>query len=178
MPILQNKSRSRQDTKENVATQVTLDATDLRLLDLLQTDASLTNDALAKAVHTSAATCLRRVRRLVEAGIVERRVALLSPQKLGASLTAIVEVTLERQSSEHLAAFEARAVDEAAVLQCHRVSPGPDFVLIVQVADMPAYHALVQRLFTDDANVRNVKSFFSVHRAKFETRCVLPQPAA
>jgi len=64
------------------------------------------------------------------------------------------------------------------VQQCHRVSPGPDFILLVQLADMAAYHALVQRLFTADANVRNVKSFFSVHRAKFETRIVLPAPSA
>ncbi|MGZ5206796.1 MAG: Lrp/AsnC family transcriptional regulator [Caldimonas sp.] len=152
----------------------TLDSTDLKILDVLQTDASLTNHALAARVHTSPATCLRRVKRLVDAGIVERRVAILSPQKLGFGLTAIVEITLDRQSAEAAAAFEARAVAEAAVQQCHRVSPGPDFVLIVQVADMPAYHALVQRLFTADANVRNVKSFFSVHRAKFETRIALP----
>ena len=75
---------------------------------------------------------------------------------------------------EALAAFESRAVAEASVQQCHRVSPGPDFMLLIQVADMAAYHALVQRLFTSDANVRNVKSFFSVHRAKFETRIALP----
>jgi len=56
------------------------------------------------------------------------------------------------------------------VLQCYRVSPGPDFVVIVQVADMPAYHALAHRVFTAQANVRNVRTFFSVHRAKFETR--------
>lgn len=157
-------------------TPTRLDATDLRLLTQLQADASLTNDALAAAVHTSAATCLRRVKRLVERGIIERRVAILSPQRLGSSLTAIAEVTLDRQGSEHLADFETRAVAEPAVLQCHRVSPGPDFILTVQVADMPAYHALVQRLFTEDANVRNVKSFFSVHRAKFETRVELPGP--
>ncbi len=155
---------------------VVLDSTDLKILESLQTDASLTNHALAALVHTSPATCLRRVKRLVDAGIVERRVALLSPEKLLFGLTAIVEVTLDRQSAEALAAFEARAVAAAAVQQCHRVSPGPDFILIVQVADMAAYHALVQRLFTADANVRNVKSFFSVHRAKFETRIVLPPP--
>ncbi len=151
-----------------------LDATDFKILEALQTDASVTNHALAARLHTSPATCLRRVKRLVDAGVIERRVAILSPQKLGHGLTAIVEVTLDRQSAEALAAFEARAVDEDAVLQCHRVSPGPDFMLTVQVADMQAYHALVQRLFTEDANVRNVKSFFSVHRAKFETRVVLP----
>lgn len=153
---------------------LTLDATDLRILDQLQRDASLTNQALAAAVHTSAATCLRRVKRLTDAGVIERSIAILSPQKLGAGLTAIVEVTLDRQGAEHLAAFEARAVAEAAVQQCHRVSPGPDFILILQVPDMPGYHALVQRLFSQDANVRNVKTFFSVHRAKFEPRVALP----
>ena len=152
-----------------------LDATDLRVLDQLQRDASLTNQALAAAVHTSPATCLRRVKRLTDSGVIERFVAIVSPQKLGAGLTAIIEVTLDHQGAEHLAAFEARAVAEASVQQCHRVSPGPDFILVIQVADMAAYHALVQRLFSHDANVRNVKSFFSVHRAKFEPRIVLPK---
>jgi DNA-binding Lrp family transcriptional regulator len=151
-----------------------LDATDVRLLDLLQDDAGLSNQALAQAAHTSAATCLRRVRRLTEAGIIERRVALLCAQKLGASLDAFAEVTLDHQGSERVAAFESRATADPAVRQCHRVSPGPDFILVIQVADMPAYHALVQRLFTEDANVRNVKTFFSVRRAKFETRSLLP----
>ena len=154
-----------------------LDGIDLKILDALQTDASLTNHDLAAQVHVSPATCLRRVKRLVDAGVVERRVAILSPERLGHGLTAIVEVTLDRQSAEALADFEARAVAEEAVRQCHRVSPGPDFILTIQLADMAAYHALVQRLFTADANVRNVKSFFSVHRAKFETRIAMPQPA-
>ena len=151
-----------------------LDALDLRLLDLLQADASRSNQELAEAASVSPATSLRRVRRLVEDGVIERRVALLSAS-LG--LTAIVEVTLDRQGAEHVQAFEARAVAEEAVQQCYRVSPGPDLVLVAWVADMPAYHALVQRLFTQDANVRNVKAFFSVHRAKFEPR-VRPAPAA
>lgn len=152
----------------------TLDAVDFRLLDLLQRDASLSNQDLAAAAHTSPATCLRRVKRLVEAGVIERRVAILSPQRLGAGLTVFAEVTLDRQGAEHLAAFEQRAIADDAVQQCHRVSPGPDFVLQLQVADMAAWNALVERLFTQDANVRNVKSFFSVRRAKFETKLPLP----
>ena len=59
--------------------------------------------------------------------------------------------------------------------QCYRVSPGPDFVLVVWCADMQAYQALVQRLFTQDANVRQVKAYFSVKRAKFEPAIGLPQ---
>jgi Lrp/AsnC family transcriptional regulator, leucine-responsive regulatory protein len=154
-----------------------LDATDLRLLDLLQDDASMSNQALAAKAHLSPATCLRRVARLTASGVIERRVALLSPERLGAGLSAIVEITLDRQGAEHLAAFEAKVQAEPAVQQCYRVSPGPDFVLFVQLPDMAGYHVLVQRLFTQDANVRNVKSFFSVHRAKFETRIALPRPA-
>ncbi|MFY9509725.1 MAG: Lrp/AsnC family transcriptional regulator [Rubrivivax sp.] len=151
-----------------------LDATDLRLLDLLQTDASWSNQELAARAHTSPATALRRVKRLVDAGIVERRVALLSPDKLGQGLTALVEITLDRQGAEHLDSFEQRVQADAAVQQCYRVSPGPDFILVVHAADMPGYHALAQRLFTQDANVRNVKAFFSVKRAKFEPRQPLP----
>ena len=154
--------------------RITLDATDLRLLAVLQRDASLSNQDLATRVHVSPATCLRRVKRLIDTGVIERRVALLSPDKLGASLSALIEITLDRQGAEHLAAFEARVITEPAVQQCWRVSPGPDFVLVVQVADMPAYLALTQTLFTQDANVRNVKAFFSVYRAKFEPAVRLP----
>ena len=151
--------------------QITLDVTDLRLLDQLQTDASLSNQALAELVHISPPTCLRRVKRLRDAGLIERQVALLSPDKLAAvqgfGLTAIVEISLDRQGAELLDAFEARAAGDAAVQQCWRVSPGPDFILVVATLDMPAYLAVAQRLFTSDANVRNVKSFFSIKRSKF-----------
>src|SRR5574341_1295979 len=143
-----------------------LDALDWRILDQLQQDAALSNQALAELVHVSPATCLRRVKRLVEAGVIERRVALLSPEAVGAGLTAIVEITLDHQAAERLAGFEARVAAEPAVQQCYRTSSGPDFVLVVQVRDMEAYHALVQRLFTSDANVRKVKTYFSVKRSK------------
>jgi Lrp/AsnC family leucine-responsive transcriptional regulator len=149
-----------------------IDAIDLRLLDALQRDASQSNLALAEAVHVSPPTCLRRVKRLVDAGLVERQVAILSADKLapliGHGLTALVEITLDRQDAEQLAAFEARVVDDDAVQQCYRVSPGPDFCLIVHARDMPGYLALAERLFTSNANVRNVKAFFSVKRAKFQ----------
>lgn len=156
---------------------IDLDAADLRILDVLQRDASLSNQDLAAVVHVSPATCLRRVKRLTEAGVIERRVALLSPRRLGPGLTAFAEVSLDAQGAELLQAFEARAVAEPAVQQCYRVAPGPDLILVLQLPDMAAYHALVQRLFTQDANVRNVKTFFAVHRAKYETRVPLPEAA-
>ena len=157
--------------------QISLDAVDLQLLAQLQQDASLSNQALAERVHTSPPTCLRRVKRLHDAGLIERQVAILNPERLattlGHGLTALIEITLDRQDAGALDAFEARVAPDAAVQQCWRVTPGPDFVLVIHVRDMPGYQALVQRLFTSDANVRNVKAFFSVKRAKFEPKLAL-----
>jgi DNA-binding Lrp family transcriptional regulator len=118
---------------------------------------------------------MRRVRRLVDSGVIERQVAIVSPSAAGlaAGLQALVEVTLDRQGAEWLDEFEALAVAEAGVQQCWRVSPGPDFVLVIQASDMPGYQTLAQRLFTQNANVRNVKAFFAVKRAKFDTRIAL-----
>jgi len=153
---------------------LTLDAIDLRLLDLLQTDASLSNQDLAERTHVSPPTCLRRIKRLHGLGLVERQVAILHPDRLaqlqGYGLTAFVEVTLDRQGTELQDEFEARAVADPAVQQCWRVAPGPDFMLVVHARDMPDYLGLTQRLFTGDANVRNVKAFFGVKRAKFDTK--------
>ena len=150
-----------------------LDDLDRRILEQLQIDCALTNQDLAERVHASPPTCLRRVRRLVDIGVIDRQVAILAADKLGSTLTAIVEITLDVQAAESLDAFEQGMLAEPAVLQCYRVSPGPDFVVIAQVRDIPAYHALVHRAFTAQANVRNVRTFFSVHRAKFETRIAL-----
>jgi Lrp/AsnC family transcriptional regulator, leucine-responsive regulatory protein len=157
--------------------QIEIDEVDMRLLDLMQSDASLSNLDLAERAHVSAPTALRRIKRLREVGMIERQVALLQPERLaevmGHGLTALIEITLERQGADQLDAFEQRAVAEAGVQQCYRVSPGPDFVLVVHTRDMPSHLALTQRLFTSDANVRNVKAFFSIKRAKFDPKISL-----
>lgn len=148
----------------------TLDAVDRRLLDQLQTDCSLTNQALAERAGISPATCLRRVRRLVKMGVIERQIAIVQPSAFGPRLVALIEISLDRQDAGSLEAFEKRIAAERAVQQCYRVSPGPDFVLVVHVEHMAAYHGLAHRLFTADANVRNVRTFFATHRSKFEPR--------
>ena len=159
---------------------ITLDQVDLQLLALLQADASQSTQALAEQVHVSPPTCLRRVKRMHEVGLIERQVALLQPDRLAAvqghGLACIVEVSLDRQDAQSLDAFEARAVEHPSVQQCWRVSPGPDFILVAHTRDMPGYLALSQQLFTGDANVRNVKAFFSTKRAKFSTAIPLQGP--
>ncbi|HEY9281600.1 MAG TPA: Lrp/AsnC family transcriptional regulator [Eoetvoesiella sp.] len=149
---------------------IELDELDQRILEQMQVDSSLTNQELASRVHASPPTCLRRVRRLVDQGVIQKQVAILDPEKLGHTLTAIIEITLDIQTAEYLDLFEANVTKEAAILQCYRVSPGPDFIVLAHVSDMPAYHAMAHRAFTSHANVRNVRTFFSINRSKFETR--------
>ena len=154
-----------------------LDSLDVAILRQLQADATLSNQTLAERVHSSPATCQRRVKRLLTLGVIERQVAVIQPERLAAAighgLTAIVEVTLDAQHMQAQDAFAQRVSADAAVQQCYRVSPGPDFVLVLCVRDMPHYHAAAQRLFTQDAQVRNVKAYFSVERVKFGTELPL-----
>jgi len=166
----------------DVVEQMAIDSIDIALLNQLQVDASLNNQDLARAVHVSPPTCLRRVKRLRDAGLIERQVAILNSDMLapvlGHGLQAVVEITLDRQGQEAQEAFESRVIADDAVQQCYRVSPGPDFILVVHAWDMPGYLALAQRLFTSDTNVRNVKAFFSLRRAKFQPKVSLVRPPA
>ena len=160
---------------------IALDQVDRRILDALQGDAAMSNQDLAERVHTSSATCLRRVKRLLDSGVIERRIAIVAPERTGSGLlrglTAIIEITLDRQGAELQAAFEERAIGDPEVQQCYRVTPGPDFVLIAYIRDTDAYQALAERLFNAEANVRNVRTYFSVKRGKFEPRVpVLDSP--
>ena len=153
-----------------------LDDLDIRILEILQHDASMANQTLAERVSTSPATTLRRVRALETAGVIERTVAILSPEKLGASIAAIVEITLDVQNAESFDGFDSLISAEPAVTQAYRTAPSVDFTLLLTVRDMAAYHALVQRLFTAANNVRNVRARFVTNRSKFSVAQPMPLP--
>lgn len=146
---------------------IVLDELDQRILAVLQRDASLSNQALSEQVFASAATTLRRVRALREAGVIERIVAVLSPERTGGVLNAICEITLAEQNAEAFDAFERIAIAEHAITQCYRTTPTVDFTLVLAVRDMEAYNELAQRVFTAANNVRNVRTRFATKRSKF-----------
>jgi Lrp/AsnC family transcriptional regulator, leucine-responsive regulatory protein len=154
------------------------DELDLRILAILQSDATVSNQALATRVFSSPATTLRRVRALTDSGVIERTVAIVSPEQLGAALTAIAEITLDRQNAEAFDAFDAIINAEQAVTQAYRTAPAVDFTLVLTLRDMAAYNALAQRLFTAANNVRNVRARFVTRRSKFTTAVPLPSPTA
>ena len=131
--------------KAKKPTPIALDATDRRLLNLLQDDCFADQPGTRPPRPSVGADLPAPRQALVDAGVIERQIAIVGDGSVVAGLTAVVEITLDEQAAERMNEFEKRVAGESAVQQCYRVSPGPDFVLVLHVADMAAYHALVHR---------------------------------
>jgi DNA-binding Lrp family transcriptional regulator len=125
---------------------VQLDATDRAILRQLQQDARPTNVELAQQVHLSPSACLRRVRRLEEAGVIARYVALLDPRAVGQAGTSFTIVNVERTTPEALRRFEDAVRLEPAILDCFYVAGGNDYLLRFtyrDAADLERFHTEV-----------------------------------
>lgn len=143
-----------------------MDRIDKRLLNLLQDDASRTNADLAELVGLSPSSCLRRIRRLKDAGIIDRVVALLAPARTGRGLKAIVTVELERHGEQPLRQFLDLVTREPAVTQAYSVSGETDAILMLRLTDMEEYDVLCERLFRDGTNVARYYTMFVIRTAK------------
>ncbi len=147
-----------------------LDKVDRKLLNLLQKDNQMPTGVLAKKVHISQPTCLRRVRELRKSGVIHADVAMVDSFALGYGMMAFLEVSLANQSDEYMQEFEAKVNQEAEVMQCYFVSGDYDYFLVVHVVDMDAYYKFVRRVISGSGNVRHFQSRFPMKRAKFSTR--------
>lgn len=150
-----------------------MDDLDRRILAVLQQDATLTHAELAQRVHSTAATCLRRVNALRAAGVIKAEVAIVDSARAGVPLTVFVEVALERQTADALRAFELHVQDEPAVLLCYEITGDTDFMLMVQAADVDAYQRFARRVIAAFPNVKSFRSIFALNRAKFSTAVAL-----
>jgi Lrp/AsnC family leucine-responsive transcriptional regulator len=155
-----------------------LDKVDRKLLNLLQKNNQTPTRVLAEKVHISQPTCLRRIRDLREAGIINADVAMVDPFALGYGMLAFLEISLNNQSDEQMQEFEARMAKEAEVMQCYFVSGDYDYFLIVHVVDMDAYYQFVRRVITGSGHVRHFQSRFPMKRAKFATRIAFDEKLA
>ncbi|MDT8896149.1 Lrp/AsnC family transcriptional regulator [Halomonas sp. I1] len=153
---------------------MSLDNLDRRILDRLQRDADITNQALADEVGLSPSACLKRVKRLRESGIIERQVALLSPDAMPPCLHMVVEVTMERDHKSLYQRFLHRAIAAPEVKQCYQVTGECDFVLIVVVPDMDAYDRFCDTVLYADDNMRKFRTLLSRKRSKFDTSALIP----
>ena len=143
-----------------------LDPADRTLLALLQADGRTPLDRMAEATGLSAATVQRRVKRLREAGVIERESAVLDPASLGWTMTFLVLVEMERERIDVLDAFRRRMRSEPQVQQCYYITGDADFALICLARDMADYEQLTRRLFFDDMNVRRFRTSVVMERTK------------
>lgn len=148
---------------------VELDELDLRLLKELQQSNQLPVSELAERVNSSPATCLRRVKRLRETGVIVADVSVIDPVMLGRSMTVIVEVTIERERADLIDQFKKSVLRNERILHCYYVTGDADFVLLVHVADMEEYDAIITNLFHDNANIKQFKSLIAIRRIKSST---------
>lgn len=153
--------------------EIQLDDIDRRILGILQANNQITNLELADRVGLSPPPCLRRVRRLREAGVIERDVAIVDPAAVGQQIIAFVGVELDRQREDVLAAFERKMAAEAHVQQCYFVSGEIDYLLVVTARDMQSYNEFARRVLANEHNIKRFRTSFTLSRVKYDTRIPL-----
>ncbi|HMJ09932.1 MAG TPA: Lrp/AsnC family transcriptional regulator [Polyangiaceae bacterium] len=156
-----------------------IDETDRRILAELQADASLTNQQLAERVGLSASPCLRRVKALEEAGVIQRRVTLLDRNKLGLSLTALIHISMDRHTPERFEKFEQTLKRYPEVQTCYLITgQQADYLVIVVVPDMESYQRFLLEHITRIEGVTGVHSSFVMRRAVDSTALPLNYSSA
>jgi len=154
-----------------------LDATDRRLLSLLQADGKLSNQDLAGRSGLSAPACWRRVRRLEEAGVIRQYVALLDAARIGFGLQVFAFVDLENHHADTVADFDRFVAERPEVLECHMLSGNHDYLLRIVAADMQAYEEFLRLRLLPSRSVRSVNTSFSMNAKKTTTALPLGEVA-
>jgi len=152
-----------------------LDSLDWAILAILQKDASQPVHAIGEAIGLSTNPCWRRIRRMEDAGIIDRRVALLNPDKIGLGTTVFVTIRTNRHDPEWLEAFSEGVASIDEIIECHRMAGDIDYMLVLQVSDIGDYDRIYQRLIGKVPGLSDVSASFSMERMKHTT--ALPRPA-
>lgn len=145
-----------------------LDAIDLRILDLLQQDATLQVAEIAERVGLTTTPCWRRIQRLKDHGVITRQVALLDPQKVNVGVTVFVSVRTSQHSAEWFDHFKATVQAIPEVVEFYRMSGEVDYLLRVVVPDIAAYDRVYKRLIAGTA-LLDVSSSFAMEELKLTT---------
>ena len=148
---------------------IEIDATDRRILAVLQRDGRMTNADLASAVGLSASACHRRVQRLEEVGVIRGYVALLDARKLERPTTVFVEITLQGQADELLDAFEREVARVPDVLECHLMAGTADYLLKLAVEDTDDFARIHRQRLAKLPGVAQMHSSFSLRTVAFTT---------
>lgn len=149
-----------------------MDKIDREILRILQVDGTLPIATIADRVGLSQTPCWKRIRKLETSGVIEKRVALLNPEKLGLGITVFVSIQAPDHSEEWLARFAERVSTMPEVMEFYRMAGDVDYMLRVVVADMPSYDGFYKRLIAT-VPLKSVTSRFAMERIKSETAYVI-----
>jgi Lrp/AsnC family leucine-responsive transcriptional regulator len=158
-------------------TNIELDTIDRRILDQLQRNGRISNVELAGLVGLSPSPCLRRVRDLEDAGVIDRYAAILDQGAAGFSLSVFVQVTLERQIEAALEAFERVIAERPEVMECYLMTGDADYLLRIVVPDVAAYETFLKNHLIRIQGISSIKSSFALNRVKYETALPLNDEA-
>jgi DNA-binding Lrp family transcriptional regulator len=157
--------------------QIILDKVDMRILDELQRDGSLSNVELARRVRLSPSPCLARVKALEAGGVIERYVALANASALGLGLSVFISVSLKTQSRATLAEFEAQIQRHDEVMECYLMTGDSDYLLRVAIADMGALEKFILEQLTQIPGVEKIRSSFALKQVRYKTALPLSRRA-
>ena len=152
-----------------------MDAIDTKILMLLQEDASISIAELAQKVNLSQTPCWKRVQRLEASGVIQKRVALVDPEKVGLGLTVFVSIETADHSGQWLQRFAEFVSAMPEVMEFYRMAGDVDYMLRVAVPDMAAYDGFYKRLI-ETIPLKNVTSRFAMQRVKSTTAYALIPP--
>jgi Lrp/AsnC family transcriptional regulator len=157
------------------AQAIKLDTFDLKLLAILQADASLSTAELAERVGLSQSPCWRRIQRLEQAGVIDRRVTLLNRKALGLNAHIFAQVKLSAHGRTHLADFARAIEDIPEVLDCYVLMGEIDFLLRIVTRDVEAYEKLFFEKLSQLPGVQELKSSVALSEIKHTTALPLSQ---
>jgi len=152
-----------------------LDKYDLALLDRVQDTTRETTDELGALVGLSATACQRRLKRLREQGYIKADVALVDPTALSRTITAIVEVTVERERPDVIDSFKKAMLETEEVQQCYYVTGNTDFYLVVTAKDMADYESFTRRFIRQNTDVRRFNTNVVMDSVKASTKIPVPK---
>lgn len=146
-----------------------LDTTDLRILEELQRDASLSNVELARRIHLSPSPCLARVKALEAASVIRRYVALVDPPALGIGLNVFISISLKSQDKQALADFERRIAEHDEIMECYLMTGDADYLIRVAVTDIGALEQFILEHLTSIPGIDKIRSSFALKQVSYKT---------
>ncbi len=148
---------------------IELDSTDLKILRVLQQDASVSNVELAEKIGLSPSPTLARVKRLESTGVISHVVALVDPHALGLKVNVFVRVSLEKQESAALERFERAVSTFDDVMEVYLMTGEEDYLLRLVVPDLQALERFILEHLTRIPGIKNIRSSFALKQVKYKT---------